>query len=264
MSDLMECLICQQALRLPVICRKTRIRCPTCKTNYVIQPCSKCSQLLRLVDTNKKSRIKCPICQAIQGLGKEDRAQTNAHYDHVNFSQGTKEWLDWRDLGIGASDAPTIMQENPWQTRGNLLHQKRNKIRIKPTFKMIRGHELEEPARSLFIQKTGIQVRPVCLVSSENRWMRASLDGLSSDGRHVVEIKCGEGTYWHSHRHKNVPRYYYGQIQHILKITGLDFAHYWAYHPDYPPIHIEVPRNDIYILDLINEEKIFWNELNIN
>src|SRR5690606_2655687 len=34
----------------------------------------------------------------------------------VDLEQGSPEWLAWRAEGIGASDAATIMGENPYQT----------------------------------------------------------------------------------------------------------------------------------------------------
>src|SRR5581483_972237 len=38
-----------------------------------------------------------------------------SHYTIVDLRQGTQEWLGWRNQGIGASDAPIIMGENPWK-----------------------------------------------------------------------------------------------------------------------------------------------------
>ena len=42
--------------------------------------------------------------------------------DHIE--QGTSEWLNWRKGVIGASDAPTIMGENPWKSPTYLLDEK--------------------------------------------------------------------------------------------------------------------------------------------
>ena len=43
----------------------------------------------------------------------------------VRLTQGTAEWLEWRNNGIGASDAPTIMGENPWITITELCGEAR-------------------------------------------------------------------------------------------------------------------------------------------
>ena len=45
-------------------------------------------------------------------------------YIKVSIQQGTKEWLEWRSQGIGASDAPAIMGENPWKRPETLLQEK--------------------------------------------------------------------------------------------------------------------------------------------
>ena len=47
----------------------------------------------------------------------------------VELKQGTRERLEWRHQGIGASDAPTIMGENPWKTAPELLHEKCGPVR---------------------------------------------------------------------------------------------------------------------------------------
>ena len=36
-------------------------------------------------------------------------------YTIIDFEQGTSKWLHWRHEGIGASDAATVMGENPWK-----------------------------------------------------------------------------------------------------------------------------------------------------
>ena len=41
-----------------------------------------------------------------------------------HIEQGTTEWLNWRKGVIGASDAPTIMGENPWRSPSYLLKEK--------------------------------------------------------------------------------------------------------------------------------------------
>jgi len=63
---------------------------------------------------------------------------------------------------------------------------------------------------------------------------------LSYDGQKVVEIKCGEIVYSHASRYKQPPRYYYGQLQHILALTGPPSIDFWCYLPGRPYVHIIV------------------------
>jgi putative phage-type endonuclease len=42
----------------------------------------------------------------------------------VDHDQGRGEWLAWRHGGIGASDAPALMGENPWKSERRLFAEK--------------------------------------------------------------------------------------------------------------------------------------------
>jgi|GEM_PF-822998 putative phage-type endonuclease len=183
------------------------------------------------------------------------------HYLLLDLSQRSDEWLKWRDNGIGASDAPTIMGETRWKTRDSLLREKVYGTPERKTATMIRGIELEPEALMAYQKHTGIKLRPVCIQSQYFPWLRASLDGLSYDGQRVVEIKCGESVYRHTSRYKQPPRYYYGQLQHILALTGLPSIDFWCYWPEQPYVHIIVYRDSDYIKRLLKEEKSFWDEV---
>ena len=168
-------------------------------------------------------------------------------YHIVNMTQGTPEWLDWRRQGIGASEAPAIMGENPWKTPKNLLKEKIEGSKSRPNAAMLRGIALEPEARESYENVVGVKVPPVCIQSNEYEWLRASLDGLSEDGHLVVEIKCGESVYKKSASTGKVPRYYFGQLQHILAITHLPCIDFWCYLPDRPEVHLCIQRDDVYI-----------------
>ena len=60
----------------------------------------------------------------------------------------------------------------------------------------------------------------------------------------------------------SVPDYYYGQVQHILAVTGLDTLDFWCYWPDNPALLLPVERDDKYIERLLNKELAFWNLVN--
>ena len=129
---------------------------------------------------------------------------------------------------------------------------------------MALGTRLEPEARKLYIAKTGIDVRPMCVQSATYDWLRASLDGLSSNRDVVVEIKCGASAYRRVSEYRTVPDYYYGQVQHILAVTGLDSLDFWCYWPDNPTVLLRVQRNDTYIERLLRKEQAFWDLVNEN
>ena len=117
-------------------------------------------------------------------------------YVVVPLEQGTSAWLDWRDQGIGASDAPAIMGENPWKSAARLMREKLGEVKkFSGNAAMRRGNELEPLARRRYERLSGVSVDPACLQSTRHTWQRASVDGLAVDGSVVVEIKCGDSVY---------------------------------------------------------------------
>lgn len=180
-------------------------------------------------------------------------------YTIVQLEQGSEQWLQWRRQGIGASDAPIIMNENPWEN----IHSLRQK-KIEPTVfstaneAMARGIAHEPIARALYSQRVGIHVTPACVQSTDRPWLRASLDGISADGQQVVEIKCGRTVYQKTAATRRPPVYYTGQLQHILAVTNLPSLDFWCHLPNLSPLHLKVSRDDAYIDRLLKAEEAFW------
>lgn len=182
-------------------------------------------------------------------------------FTYVDLEQGTDAWHAWRRQGIGASDAPTIMGENPWKKREALFSEKQTGYIVPQTHVMRRGHRLEPEARreyEIALQRT---VMPRCIQSTQYEWLIASVDGITACGSVVVEIKCGKSAYSYSRNSGKVPPYYYAQLQHILAVTHLDAIDYWGYQPKSAPIHIVVARDLPYIERLLTVEFEFWSKL---
>ncbi|GAA0273219.1 hypothetical protein GCM10009127_12070 [Alteraurantiacibacter aestuarii] len=192
-------------------------------------------------------------------------APQSAPFTIVDLVQGTESWRQWRAGGIGASDAPAIMGENPWKSAKDLLFERRNpelaRRRQTVTSAMTRGVMLEPRARAAYCTIRGVNVRPLCAQSRAHEWMRCSLDGICVDTMQAVEIKCGPAIHARTGRSRTVPRALYGQLQHTMAVTGLLKMDFFCYLPDRPPILFSVPRDASYIERLIEKEAAFWNEL---
>ena len=155
------------------------------------------------------------------------------------------------------------MGENRFKDAVERLQEKREPARASDQNEaMALGTKLEPEARKRYIAKTGKQVRPVCVQSNRYGWLRASLDGLANNNDSVVEIKCGRSVYRTVSRFRSVPNYHYGQVQHILAVTGLDSIDFWCYWPDNPALLLPVERDDKYIERLLSKESEFWNLVN--
>ena len=133
---------------------------------------------------------------------------------------------------------------SPWQKEGELLLLKTGQKTERPANDaMERGKRLEPVARQAYVEHSGIGVEPLCVQSRQHAWMRASLDGLSADGHHVVEIKC-PGEKDHSLAASGiVPGKYYPQLQHILAVTGLAEIFYWSFRFDHTVL-LKVDRDE--------------------
>jgi len=190
-----------------------------------------------------------------------DRLVNGLSYTIVNLEQGTPAWLAWRGQGIGASDAPTIMGENPWKSAAQLLKEKCEGKSGGPNAAMARGTALEPEARKRYESRSGVCVVPACLQSVKHEWLRASVDGLCVKGSAVVEIKCGESVYRNSSMTRKVPDYYVGQLQHILAVTDLPSIDFWCYLPGRPEVHLKMSRDDGYIQRLLEAEALFWQQI---
>lgn len=180
----------------------------------------------------------------------------------VELEQGTDPWRAWRREGIGASDAPAIMGECPWKSAKYLLRQKCGPAaEPRQNAAMARGTRLEPEARARYMASTGNDVRPACLQSTRHAWLRASLDGVCLEHGIAVEIKCGDGVYRDTKKDQRVPRHYYGQLQHILAVTGYPAMDFWCYLPDRPELLLSVARDEPYIERMLEVEFAFWEQV---
>ena len=170
----------------------------------------------------------------------------------LGLEQGSEEWLRWRDQGVGSSDATALMGYF-----GGI--KKKDKERaaggLKPNARMARGTALEPCARVLFIELTGVWVRPGCFQHSKYSFMRASLDGISEDRRVMVEIKSPSWKVHEEALNGSVVSYYRPQCQHQLFVTGLQSMIFFTYFPDHE-------REDMrYAFVRVNRDEVMQAEL---
>lgn len=180
----------------------------------------------------------------------------------VNFEQGSKEWIAWRNAGIGGSDAPILMYDNNYENPFKLWELKVGVRAGKAINKyMLRGSRVENAAREEYGRQTGNIVAPCCYEHPAFPHLRCSLDGAFplDDPELVVEIKCPDYIGDHlTAKAGKVPGKYYAQVQHGLMVTGAKSAHYVsAWHKE-PLVILEVFPNDYYLGQLLEAEQDFW------
>jgi len=176
------------------------------------------------------------------------------------------EWLQWRNKGIGGSDASVICDVNRYKSPVELWMEKTGQIEPKVAGEPAHwGTMLEPLIRVEFTERTGLQITQEydMLQHSEYPFMLANLDGIVLDPVHgdcVFEAKTAnafKADDWDDH----VPQAYQLQVQHYLAVTNLSGAYIavliggnkfkWHY----------MARDDDLIAMLIELEKQFWHNV---
>lgn len=180
----------------------------------------------------------------------------------THLKQGTLKWKNWRKGVIGASDAPTIMGENPWNDIESLFKEK---VGLKPEFKgnanTREGQRLEPVARKLLSSTYELKLKPTIIQDSTHSFLIASLDGIDEENKYIFEIKCGRYAYWQTREIQGVPLFYKAQLQHMLMITNFEYLYYCAYRPGANAIQFRIYRDDKYIKKMRKTELEFADRL---
>lgn len=173
--------------------------------------------------------------------------------------QRSVSWEEWRKKGIGASDAPAVMNASPWKTRFQLWEEKMGQTEgFKGNWATQRGNDLEPLARQTYELMTDIDMEPVLMVHPEFTFMRASLDGYNAELKRVVEIKC-PGKPDHATALQNkVPEKYKWQLQHQMFVAGVNEADYFSFDGQ-DGVIVKVKADPEMQRQLLEECKKFWN-----
>lgn len=182
--------------------------------------------------------------------------------------QNSKEWLEWRRQGLGASDAVIVMGISPYKTRRQLWE---NKLGLRPddpeSFITELGHKFEPMARAQFSLETDIDLESdICLVHPEFKFLRASLDGHNFTQRTFAEIKMVGAKKMAEIKELKAPiAEHVPQIQQQFLVSGYERGFYIAYSltEDKSAIkdfcHVPVVPDRPYMDRLFTELKSFWD-----
>lgn len=151
--------------------------------------------------------------------------------------QGSKEWLDWRRDGIGASDISIILGSNKFKTLLNLWDEKCGYKREDCiTQAMAHGIENEENARQWINENQQLDLNPICVEDNERSYFRASLDGFDMRKKVLCEIKCpiSDEILDNARNNQSIPMYWQHQIQWQIMLSKpvRAFVAIWDYRYD--------------------------------
>lgn len=140
-----------------------------------------------------------------------------------------EKWLKWRQDGIGSSDAAAVMGFSPYKTAQQIFEDKISPVIDEPSnFILQKGNEMEPIARRQFSARYNMEhdteetFDPMICEMKELPFFRASLDGISKDGKTLIEIKY-QGKVNHANVAKGeIVKHYWIQMQHQFLVSGAE------------------------------------------
>ena len=190
----------------------------------------------------------------------------------IVLEQNSPEWHARRERGIGASEIPTIMGENPygsarawWEIRTG-----RRQKQFDNAF-MAHGRANEAMVRTAYAKVLGEPIEPCTYESLLCPVLHASLDGITFDEDIAVEIKCPKTPkVYEAALSGVVPPVYYGQVQAQLFVTGAREAHFVVYYEKArmeENLHLVVVRvkpNPEYLGQMLDTVSVMWARVKAN
>ncbi len=141
-----------------------------------------------------------------------------------------EEWLEYRRMGIGGSDASVLLGINQWKTELELFLEKTGQSETQETDNeaMQWGRIMEPVIRKHFQEITGKKVVEVHAILQHEQYpyLIADIDGLTEDddgNPAILEIKTAS-EFKRSEWENDIPPYYRTQIEHYMMVTALDKA----------------------------------------
>jgi len=146
----------------------------------------------------------------------------------LNVQQGTDAWLAARAASDGtASEAPAMMGKSKYQTRSELMNQRKFGINkeINASTQAIfdRGHETEALARPMAESIIGEELSPVTMtLEIDGMNLLASLDGMTFAGDVIFEHKLYSESLADQVRNGKLEDHYTIQMDQQLLVSGAE------------------------------------------
>ena len=177
---------------------------------------------------------------------------------HYHFcAQRSDEWHDRRrNVVCTASEAGDVMARARFDPKPLLCKRIGQRLLSRSldgsvTAAMQRGIDNEPDAVKQFSRITGLGVRQVGFITTDDERFGCSPDGLIIGEHEGLEIKCREVHHHVRHMLKGATDEYYAQLQMQCWVADLRAVHFYAYHPELPPGYERVLRDEGYIAKLV-------------
>ncbi len=184
---------------------------------------------------------------------------------HSEAPQGSAEWLEARNAGLGSTDASAALGVSPWKPLSNYGRRSAG-LKEGPVdnFFMARGRAMEPVLRQHYADKFGREVVqiPGTLKHPEYEFMIASLDGITREDERITEFKTASSRKgWGEAGSDEVPQNYLIQVQHAMIVTGTEVADIGVSFAGGEPEYYEVPADKELHEMIIEGERAFWDKV---
>lgn len=182
-----------------------------------------------------------------------------------------EDWLEYRRLGIGGSDAAAVLGISPFQTGRDLYYDKLKIVSANDDDNWVAkkaGTLLEPLVAEIFSYRTGLKVyrKPFMYQHPKYPWMLADLDYLVElpNGK-IAILECkttnpfGKENWWYNGC-EIVPLNYEVQGRHYMSVMNIDRVYYCCYYTNTAEEAIirHTDRDAAYEAELIFLEEDFW------
>lgn len=178
------------------------------------------------------------------------------------------EWLAWRNMGIGGSDAATILGLNPYGTPFGLYLEKRGEIEAEEAGEAAYwGTQLEEILAQEFKKRNPdfrVQRNNFLLQHEEYPFMIGNIDRElyhPEKGRGILEVKTASAFLNKEWEGDSAPPKYIIQTQHYMAVTGYEYAYFVVLIGGQRYHQILVERDQEIIDYLYEAEGEFWERV---
>jgi hypothetical protein len=174
---------------------------------------------------------------------------------HADIEQNSTEWLILRSGKVTASEVDALVSPTGKIRSGDGVQTYLNKKlcehwiggnlpSLSGIFDIEQGKILEERAKPAFTLHTGIEIRNVGFITTDDGRAGCSPDAMIGEIG-GVEIKCPRmETHIGYLLDGELPAQYVAQVQMSMLITGFEIWHFFCYNRSLPPLHLVIKRDE--------------------
>lgn len=172
-----------------------------------------------------------------------------------------REWLEYRQLGIGGSDAAAACGLSPWKSQAQLYFEKTSPIQmIEDTERMRQGRDFEDYVAKRFTEVTGKKVRRnnFMMKDKEFPFLLADIDRQVVGENAILECKTTSPFNKKAWDDDKIPLQYELQCHHYMMVTGAERC-YIACLIFSTDFFYRVIERDEEVIEMLKEREIdFW------